>query len=195
MEFLSAGLGLIGLGVSIFGSMQAADTAKEQARVAGQQAGVSSDEALQEQGINDAKQASMELSGRRQNLENLRNMQKARAQAVNSATQQGAQFGSGVEGGLAEITNTGLFNISGVNNALETGRTINQFNKNISADRMQMASLGGQQATLQGDQAVNNSITSLGGAIMKAGPTIGAFSKGFGSGSGTSRLDDNGNGL
>lgn len=145
--------------MQIFGGVSSAQNAKAQAKV-------SQDEATQEQGINDAKQQAMELQGRRTQLENVRNNQRARAMAVQSATTQGAQFGSGLQGGLAQIQDQSLFNMQGVNDALQTGRQIAGFNQNITNDKLQMAQLGGQAATDQG-------ISSLGGALLKAGPTIG----------------------
>lgn len=159
MDPISATLGIVGLGMQIYGGMKSSE-------VAGQEAKVSQDEATQEQGINDAKQAAMELNGRRTQMENVRNVQRARALAENTGVGQNAQFGSGLAGGLAQITDQGLFNMSGVNSALQTGRQINSFNQNITSDKKQMAALGGTMATDQG-------IASLGGAIMKAGPMVG----------------------
>lgn len=170
MDPISIGIGVIGLGMSIFGGMQQADVAKQQAQV-------SRDIAGQEQGINDEKQKAMEISGRRQQLEIMRNTQRAQAQATNNAVNQGAQFGSGLQGGLAQVADQGLFNITGVNLGLETGRSINTYNRSISQDKMKMADLGGDMAEAQG-------WSSLGGAIMKSGPMIGSLSKGFGGGFG-----------
>lgn len=167
LDPVSLGLGVVGLGMSIFGGLGAAKTA-------GAEASVSEAEATQELNINNAKQQAMEINGRRTQLQNVRNNQLARAQATNAATQQGAQFGSGFQGGLAQVTDNSLFNMQGVNDALQTGRTINVANQRISEDKYQMAALGGTMATDQG-------IASLGGAFMKAGPTVGALSKGFGS--------------
>lgn len=167
-NLIGAGVSAVGLGMSIFGGLSQSAIAKEQA-------GVSADVARQEQGINDQKQQAMELAGRRQNLEIIRNNQRARAQAENNATNQGAQFGSGLQGGLAQITDQSTFNLSGVNSALETGRSIAGYNSAISTDKIRLAQLGGDAASAAG-------FASLGGAIMKAGPTIGALSGGFGFG-------------
>lgn len=163
MDPISLAMGAVGLGMQIFGGIGSAQTA-------GQEAQVSQDEAKQEQGINDAKQAAMELNGRRTQMENVRNNQRARAQSENAAVQQGAQFGTGLQGGLAQIQDQSLFNMQGVNDALQTGRQIAGFNQNITNDKYQMASLGATAATDQG-------ITSLGGALIKAGPIVGAFGK------------------
>lgn len=165
-NWIGAAIGAIGLGAQIFGGVDAASVAKQQSEV-------SQDQARQEQGINDAKQQAMETSGRRMQLENIRNNQRARAMAENSAVNQGAQFGSGLQGGLAQINDNSLFNMAGVNDALATGRTINSYNQAISADKIKAAGLSGQAATDAG-------IASVGGALMKAGPIVGQFSQGFG---------------
>lgn len=165
-NFVGAGISAIGLGMSIFGGL-------DQAAIAKDQANVSMDIATQERGINHQKQQAMELAGRRQQLEIIRNNQRARAMAENNATGQNAQFGSGLQGGLAQVADQSLFNLVGVNSALETGRSIAGFNDKISQDKIRMAQLGGNAASAAG-------FTSLGGSIMKAGPTIGALSGGFG---------------
>lgn len=165
MDPISLAIGAVGLGMSLFGGLSSSSNAKEQAQV-------SADEATQEQNINDQKQQAMEIDARRKQLETIRTNQKAQAMATEAATNQNAQFGSGLQGGLAEVQNQSLFNLSGINSSLDIGRNINQYNKNISSDKMKMASLGGEAAT---DQA----ITSIGGSLMKIGPTIGALTKGM----------------
>lgn len=166
MDPISLALGAVGLGMQIFGGFAGASNAKAQAAVA-------QDEAKQEIGINNLKQQQMEIEAGRARTQQIRQAQQAQALATSRATSQGAQFGSGLQGGLAQITDQSLYNIEGINQGLEIGRGINQFNNNISVDKMQMAALGGQAATDQG-------IASLGGALLKAGPTIGNLSKGFG---------------
>lgn len=166
MDPISLGMGIVGLGMSLYGGLSGA-------KVAGEQAQVSQDEAQQEQKINEQKQQQMQLQAGRSQLENFRNVQRARAQGLNSAVQQGAQVGSGLAGGQAEATDQGLYSSLGINQNLQFGNTIAGYNNAISGDKMQMAQLGGQAATDAG-------IASLGGAVMKAGPTIGAFGKNAG---------------
>lgn len=166
-NYVGAAVSAVGLGMSIFGGLSGASASSQMAQV-------SADEAVQEQGINNAKQAAMELNARRTTLENFRNGQRARANAIAGATSGNAQFGSGLAGGEAQITDQTTFNNDGVFSALQTGRQINQFNQNISNDKVQMANLGGQAATDAG-------WTSLGGSIMKSGPLVGQFAQGFGS--------------
>lgn len=161
-NYLGAAVSAVGLGMSIFGGNEQADIAKQQAQVSG-------DVAKQEQGINAEKQKAMEMSGRRQQLEVYRNEQRLRAQATNSAVNQGAQFGSGLQGGLAQISDQSQFNLFGINSALSTGRSIAGFNDLISQDKIKLASLGGDASAAAG-------LTSLGGSIMKAGPVIGQLS-------------------
>lgn len=167
MEFLSLAMGAVGLGMQLFGGAK-------QAGISQEQAAVSRDEARQEQGINDLKQRQMEMDARRQQLEQIRVAQRTASLAQARATEQGAQYGSGLQGGLAQITDQSLVNLTGINQAVEIGRGINTYNQNISADKMKMADLGGQDATAKG-------ISSLGGAIMKAGPITGQIAQGFGS--------------
>lgn len=166
MDPISLAIGAVGLGMQIFGSVGASSAAHRQAEI-------SQDVAKQEQGINDAKQQQMELEGKRANIETSRNVQRARAMGIAASVNQGASTGSGLQGGLAQSTDEGLFHMQGVNDALSFGRQINVFNQNISNDKQQMASAQADAATSQG-------IASLGGAVMKAGPIIGQVSQGFG---------------
>jgi len=166
---LSLALGAVGLGMQIFGGISSAENAQ-------QQAAVSQDIAKQEQSINTIKQQAMVVQARRTNLESIRNAQVASANATAAATSQNAQYGSGLKGGLAQITDQSLFNMQGVNQAVQTGTQIAGINNNISSDKEQLASLGGTAAT---DQA----ITSLGGTLLKIGPTEGNLTKGINFGS------------
>lgn len=159
MDPISLAIGAVGLGMQIFGGLSGAKVARQQAQV-------SEDEAKQEQSINDTKQQAMVVQNNRMQIENSRNMQRQRAQAENASVNQGAQFGSGIQGGLAQVTDQGMFNGLGNNQAVQTGQEINSFNKNISSDKQQMAQLGGQAATDAG-------IASMGGALLKSGPVIG----------------------
>lgn len=172
MEPISAGLAIVGMGMSLFGGLGAAKVSAEQAQISGQIA-------ADDQQINVQKQHQMTLEAGRRNLQQFRQIQQQQALATSRATSQGAQFGSGLAGGLAETESEGLFNVQGVNQNLEIGQNIFGINSDISAKKMQLAALGGQAATDQG-------IASLGGSIMKAGPTIGAFAQNAYSGLGNS---------
>lgn len=163
MDPISAGLQIAGLGLQIFGGMSASHVAK-------QEASVSQDIAKQEQGINAQKQQQMQLEARRSQLQNFRNAQRLRAQATAAATSQGAQFGTGLAGGLAGVDNTARENVLGINQGMQISQNIFGLNQKISSDKMQLA-------TLEGDKAADQGLMSLGGSLMKAGPTIGGISQ------------------
>lgn len=169
MEPLTLAASAVGLGMQLYAGQQQAEIAEKQAQV-------SMDIAGQEMKINQAKTRQMELEGRRTMVQNIRNAQRARAMAESSAVNQGAQFGSGLQGGLGQITAQSNWNNLGVNQALMTGREISGYNDLISRDKMQLAQLGGESAQYQGFQ-------SLGGAVIKAGAMLGPMSQGFGGGS------------
>lgn len=152
---------VVGLGMSIFGGASSASDAKHAAEIQSNIAGL-------EGGLEDQRHTAMELSAKRQSVEILRANQRARATAINNATQQGAQFGSGLQGGLAQVQDQGIFNLAGVNQNLEIGEAMFGINKQITGQKQQLAQVQGQMATDQG-------IASLGGSLMKAGPTIGSL--------------------
>ena len=152
---------LVGLGVSLFGGASASSDAKKAAAIQSNIAGF-------EGQLEDQRHTAMELSANRQSIEILRANQRARSTAINNATNQQAQFGSGLAGGLGEVADQGLFNLAGVNQNLQIGESMFNINKQITGQKQQLAQVQGQQATDQG-------LASLGGSIMKAGPTIGSL--------------------
>jgi hypothetical protein len=152
---------VVGLGMSILGGTSAASDAKQAAGITSNIAGLEGD-------LEGQRHTAMELSASRQSLEILRQNQRTRSQAINNATAQGAQKGSGLQGGLAQIEDQGLFNLAGVNQNVEIGDKMFDINKQITNQKQQLAQVQGQQATDQG-------LATLGGAITKAGPTIGSL--------------------
>lgn len=124
------------------------------------------DIAKQEYEIEAQRHQQMVLNSRRQQTENIRNVQLARSMALNSATGQGAQQGSGLAGGLSQANSQGGYNALGINQNLMIGDNIFAANKNISQDKQQLASLGSDMATTQ-------AISSFGGNLMKVGSSFG----------------------
>jgi hypothetical protein len=163
MDPISIGLQAVGFGMQLFGGMQSADISKQQAKQ-------SMEIAANEQKINQQKQLQQQMESRRMQMQTLRNAQRQRAQGTAAAVNQGASQGSGLQGALAQNTAEGLFNLQGVNQANQISSQIFGLNDLISGHKMQLAQLGGQQAEAQG-------LSSLGGSLMKVGPTIGAFGK------------------
>jgi hypothetical protein len=159
MNPLSLGIGVIGLGLQAFGAFGAADNAKQAAEISKNIAGF-------EQGINEQRRTQMQLTARRQQTEIFRNMQRQRAMATAAAVNQGASTGSGLSGGLAQITGQSLFNSQGINQNLEIGQNIFSLNNSISSEKMKMADV-------QADMAENQAWASLGGSLVNNAGTIG----------------------
>jgi hypothetical protein len=163
MEPVSLALGIGGAAVSAFEGMKSAG-------ISSQISGLSQNEIGLEGQVNNQKYQAMELSSRRQQTETMRNAQRQRSQATAAATSDGAQFGSGLQGGLAGVTDQSLFNAQGVNQNTQIGQSIFGLDAGISNDKSQIAGLQGQQATDQG-------IASLGGALTSSAGTIGKLTQ------------------
>jgi hypothetical protein len=156
----------VGGGLQLFGGMGQAKASKKNAQIEMQIA-------AQERQQNALRRQSMELDANRKTIENIRNTQLARAGAVNAAVQQGAQFGTGLAGGLAQITGRSNWNELGINQNLQIGRNMFDIDEQISNLKVQKAEVGGQAADAAG-------IASLGGSIMKIGGQFGSLAGGFG---------------
>lgn len=178
-------MGVVSLGSSLIGGIGQMFGASSTSKLEQEKAQVSANTAQLEMQENSVRQESMEMSARRSQLETIRNTQRARAFATQAGVSQGAQFGSGMAGGLAEVTNEGAFGLQGINNNLALGRQMFGLDAKIDQNKIQMAQLGGDEASVQGQSAMFGGLSSLGGAMMKAGPTIGNIFKGFGGGGGS----------
>jgi hypothetical protein len=155
---LGAGIGLAGLATSLFGAEQGASAAKASAQASMNIAGL-------EDKVNQQRKLAMQISARRQGIEAIRNTQQLQSQATAAATGQGAQYGSGLQGGLAGLSGMGNFNLQGINQNLEIGNTIFGLDTQISQQKIAEAQAKSQEASASG-------ISSIGGAIMKAAPTL-----------------------
>lgn len=170
MDPLTLGAGIVGIGLQLFGGLGASKDAQRQAEISKQIAG-------DEQQINQQKYQQMQLEASRSSLQQFRNIQRMRSQATAAAVNQGAQFGSGLEGGLAEVQNEGMFNVQGINQNLQFGQTIFGINNDISSKKMQLADVQSSQATNQGLMSLGGSLVSNAGTIGKLGQNL---SSGFG---------------
>lgn len=158
-NYVGAGIQAVGLGVSIFGGAKQASDAKQAYGIQQQIAG-------QEQQVQQQKYDAMVLQSRRSQMEIFRQNQRARALAQNNAVNQNAQFGSGLQGGLAQVNAESGTSL--VNNAqnLSIGQNIFGINNEISKSKLALSKVQSQMATDQG-------IASLGGSISKAGDPLG----------------------
>lgn len=181
MDPITLGIGAVGLGLSIFGGMSAADDAKQlaqqQTQLANQTYEINTKISGLEGQVNQQRKAQMELSGRRMQMENFRNVQRSRAMGLNASVNQGAQFGSGLQGGQAQEANQGLYNAQGINSNLEIGRNIFGLNDQISAQKMALSGVqnhfAGVMGSLQSQMATDQGIANIGGAVTKSAGMLG----------------------
>lgn len=163
MDPLTVGLQAVGVGMQIFGAFGASSDAHRAAEL---NKGIAGDE----QQINEQKRTQMEMSARRQQMEIMRNAQRARAQGTAAAVNQGANLGSGLGGAQSQNAAQGAFNLQGVNNNLAIGENIFNTNNDISSKKMQLADV-------QASQATDSAIMSLGGSVVSSAGTISNISK------------------
>lgn len=163
-------IGLVGLGTSIFSGLMGSSAASQASDIQKQMAQT-------EMQVNGQKRQQMVLQSRRQQLENIRNVQRARAQGLNTATNQGAQFGSGLAGGQAQASDQGNVNALGFSQNLEIGQNI--FNLDDKLDQQKM-----QLADVQSSANTYAAVGSVGSSISKSSSIFGNLFQGMGGSSG-----------
>lgn len=119
------------------------------------------------------KRQAMELTARRDQLQNIRNTQIQRSMALNSATNQGAQFGTGLAGGYGQISGQSVTNAVGIAQNLEIGRNLFDLNEDISYSKM-------RQADAQTQTSMYAGISSFGNSLMGVSGRLGNLTAGFG---------------
>lgn len=154
-------LGLVGAGLSFGGTLGSLFESKEAKKERERQAQL-------ELQLNQKRREAMELSARRMQTENLRNTQLQRSMALTSATAQGAQLGTGLAGGLAQVSATGAWNAAGISQNLEIGRDMFGLNEQISRSKMSESDSMSQMAMYQG-------LSSLGGSMFSASGKLGSL--------------------
>lgn len=180
MDPLTLAIGAVGLGASLFGGISSANSAHQAAQVQQQEYqqafGIQTNISNEEQQVNNQRQQQMEMSARRQSLQQFRTMQQARAQSIANSTSQNAQFSSSAKSGADNTTAQGLFNVSGINQNLAVGENIFSLDRQISASKLQLSGVQTaaniQLSGLQSDQATDQGIANIGGALMKGAGTI-----------------------
>lgn len=110
-----------------------------------------------ESNIEGMREKAMNLDARRRQMEIIRNQQRYRALALTNATAQGAQFGSGIQGGYGQISGQTGVNLLGVQQNLGIGQDIFALNRQITGQKQDYANLqynyGVQQAANQSTKA------------------------------------------
>ncbi len=123
---------------------------------------------------NDQRQHLFEIEQQRKRIEDLRNAQQATATARSRATNQGAQFGSGLLGGLEQIQGESNYNILGINQNTQIGENLFSLDQQLTQAKIASANA----ATTQ---SIGSSLTSFGGSVINSLGAIGNLSSGFGS--------------
>ncbi len=159
MGALGIGLDAVGLGVDIFGGISAMGHAKEAARLEKEMAGVEMQE-------DDTRQNAMHMTAQRQMLQQVRNNQMARSQALATANSEGAAKGSGLSGAYGSIGGQTGTNLAGISQNLQFGDRMFELNRQLSALKMSKADVEGKLSTDKG-------IMDIGGGIMGLGKALG----------------------
>lgn len=139
-----------------------------------------------EQKADDVRRQAMSLDAKRKSLETLRSGQQAYALSLSTGTAQGAQFGSGMAGGLAQTKGSTNSQLLGISQNLQSGNSIFDINQDISAQRIALGKAGYIEGThglvnTSGTQAaLGAGLTSLGGTVLNALPTFGKLAQSFG---------------
>lgn len=175
---MMGGLGGAGLGLEAIGTAGSIYAGFQEAGIEKDIASQSMQQAYDEENITKLHQQQMHLFNNRQNMENLRNVQKARSQSMAAGVTSGAQFGSGVAGAQSGEANKGGQSGRDLSQNLQVGDRIFGLTYQIDQSKIQQAQLGGQLAHWQGIGSVFGGLSGLGqGGVQAAGP----LSKMFGS--------------
>lgn len=179
--------GIAGLGMSIMGGVDKAAASKQYAQ---QMTAAETSKIQLEQQQEGVRQQAMDVSARRQNMEVLRNAQRARALGLNAATNQGAQFGSGLQGGYGQISGASNTNLAGIQGSLDLGNQMFGLNNQISQQKIAMAQAQGQyqssSATAQGMSSLGSGLLGASSSLKNLGTLSPSSSSSGGGGSGSS---------
>lgn len=178
----------VGIGLSTSNAQSQASNsqawAAQSASYAQQEGAINTSIAGYEQQENAQRQQAMVLSNQRQQTENIRNSQKAQALGLSTAVNQGAQFGSGLQGGQSAAKDQENYNALGFSQNLQIGQNLFGLSNNISSQKINLygvqtseaqakAQYQGTQAGLQGQAAFDTGLTSLGKDLVGGAGTLG----------------------
>lgn len=149
-------VGLIGTGLQVAGSMQAASA---QQRMVEEQTAAS-------MRAENAREQQMQLDARQRRRGSIREALSARAMALSAGVAQGAQYGSGVAAGTGGAMAAGAENVNVATQAETLGGRVFQANR----DHHQATLRGSRgMAAGQGLQAIGGALVSNAGAIGRLG--------------------------
>ncbi len=151
---------IIGLGVSIVGTVMQVKAQQDAARA--QKAALHFQQQAEE-----ARQEAARLDAQRKKREVIRQSIIARSQALSGATNQGAQYGTALPGAYGQIQGLAGTNYSGITSALGSSAFVADANRQALNENKNAAQAGA-------DAALGAGISSLGGAI---GRSLGGIGK------------------
>lgn len=163
---IATAIAIAGIGLAGYGLFSGSQNAKKAA-------GIQKQILAQQQNIEEEKRKAMELDASRRTLETFRNVQRTKSVAQANAVAQGANSSSGLLGGYAQAQGEGNYGLLGIGQNLQIGRSIFDFNKQITGLKQQLADVN---ASMQVDQG----ITSLGSAMISNAGGMGKIFSGFG---------------
>lgn len=167
MDPISLAIAGVGLGMKLFGGLSGSSA---QSKYSAEIAQISQSNSYLEQEVNSQRNEAMEMTGRRQQMEDYRNTQRARAKGLNASVNQGAQFGSGMAGGQAQAAAQGTLNAQGISNMMQTSNNIFGLDNSISKNNAQITALKGQ---MNSALASDKGIADLGSSLMSGANTLG----------------------
>lgn len=181
MDPITLGIAAVGIGMQLFGGVGASSTAnkiaQQQQALAVQTNQITGNISNLEASANAQQQQMNLVSARRAQTENFRNIQRARAQGVNSATNQGAQFGSGLKGGQAQATDQGTYSNLGISQNLQNSQILSGINNQVSGQKQILSNITTDAnvnlSGLQSNMVTDQSISALGGTLTKSAGTLG----------------------
>ncbi len=149
-----------GMAASIFGGLKQYGAAQQQFGAEQKIFG------LEQQAEAQRKQM-MELNANRMSMEVVRNQQRARSLALSNSTSQGAQFGSGLQGGYGQISGQAGVGLLGISQQLGAGENLFGINKDIMGQRMAYAQAGSQSYTGQAIAGAGSSLFNTSRSLGK----------------------------
>lgn len=158
MDPISGALGIASVGLSLYGGIASSEAAQ---KVSQNQQNIIGYEEQQDK----VRQEAMHVQAQRSQMEVLRNAQRMRSLALNNATGQGAQFGSGLQGGYGQVAGMAGNNMLAINQNVQSGDQMFALNAQINQQKIQMAQN-------QADQSQAQAIGNLGSTLQKLTPTL-----------------------
>lgn len=163
---ITGALAVVGLASSAVGTVTSMIGASEQNSAQQQMIAIQQKENAQRQNL-------FEIEQQRKRVEDLRNAQTATSLARSRAVNQGAQFGSGLLGGLGQVQGESNYNLLGISQNTQIGENIFSLDQQLTQAKIDSANAG---TTMQ----MGSSLTSFGGSVINSMGTIGKLTSGFG---------------